>query len=751
MLFNSAWVSYKTGKPKRADDKYGTPAAYFRHDFAVDASALKSATLFVSALGVYKAYVNGEPVSNDYLSPGWVDYRKKLPLVRYDITDKLCEKNAIGVILADGWAVGHLGSNYTFKRCGYSERTEFTARIKIEYRDGRIEEIATDKNWRASTGAIRRSDIYMGEFVDLRLDLGAFSAADYDDTAWGYAEENTFKFSRNLYLEETKIPPIVTKHTFVPTLISKKKNLYLYDVGQNIAGVLSLEVKGEAGAKIVIRHGELLKDGKLYTENLRKAEATDTYILSGNGTEHLRPLFTYHGFQYAEIKIVGQAEICTVTAEAMYTDLDATGAFSCSDGIVNKIYENALWGQRDNFLSIPTDCPQRDERLGWTADAQIFAKSAMWNMNCRAFYEKYLGDVRDAQFGNGVIPCIAPVPPVGTCAYTGRDASAGWSEVIAQIPYDHFVMYGDEKVIRDNLPSLKKLISYYEVESPDGIRSGARAYGDWLSLGAPSDLSVISTLYYARAVGIAAFMCKVIKDTEEGYYKNLFEKIKSVFRQKFIDKNGVILSDTQSVYVIAYKFGIISKREAAKQLTRKFKETKGKLTTGFLGIKFLLPTLCDIGREDIAYSILTSTDFPGWGYSIKNGATTIWEHWDSYTVEGGIKSGMNSFNHYSFGSCVEWMYEYCLGIRPTEKGGFKKVIFAPVFDKSGKITSASGHYDTERGRITAAWEKKDAEFEYTVTIPFGMEYALEIENVAEVTEKRVDDTVVVCVRVTSQK
>ena len=716
MIFDSKWITYNTGEPKSSDDKYGNPSPYFRKVFKIS-GVIKKATLFISALGVYKAYLNGEEVYQDYLSPGWVDYRKKLPFMRYDITDRLSENNAIGVVLGDGWAVGHLGSNYAFKRCGYSDRTEFTALIRIEYTDGRTEDIISDKSWRASTGAIRRSDIYMGEYVDARLGLGDFSLFDYDDSKWDYAEEPVFKFSRNLYLCEMKVPPIVTKHIFKPRLVSEKDGKMLFDVGQNIAGVVSLTLRGERGTTVAIRHGELILDGALYTENLRKAEATDTYILSGDTKEHFRPLFTYHGFQYFEITTSGKVEICDVTAEAMYSDLEASGEFSCSDGIVNRIYKNALWGQRDNFLGLPTDCPQRDERLGWTADAQIFSKSAMWNMDCKVFYEKYLADIREAQLGNGVIPAVAPVPPVKSYAYTGRDAAAGWCEAIAEIPYAHYVMYGDKKVIRDNLPALKKLLEYYGTESPDGIRLGKGAYGDWLSLGTPSDISAVSTLYYARAAFLAKWMCEVIGDTEKDCYEELFERIKNTFRSRFIDKDGRILSDTQSLYAIAYKFGIIGLNEAKENLERKFIEDNGKLTTGFLGIKFLLPTLCDIGREDIAYSLITSTEYPGWGYSVVNGATTIWEHWDSYTEEGGIRKGMNSFNHYSFGSCTEWMFEYCLGIRPTENGGFTDVIFAPRFDRSGKITSAKGRYNTPFGEISVSWSELDGGFEYTVSAP----------------------------------
>ena len=736
MIFDSKWITYKTGECNSPDDKYGNPSPYFRRVFTADGRVAR-ATLFVSALGVFKVYINGAPVAGDYLSPGWVDYRKRLPYVTYDVTDMLAEKNAVGVVLGDGWAVGHLGSTYAFKRCGYSDRVEFTALLRIEYADGRVEELATDSTWRATDGAIRRSDIYMGEYVDARLALGDFSSPDYDDSAWGYAEECVFKFSRNLLLDPVKIPPIVVKHTLYPHPVSKKGNKTIYNVGQNIAGVLSLAVRGERGAIITVRHGELLSGGALYTENLRKAEATDTYVLSGVGVEKFRPLFTYHGFQYAEIAIDGDAKIVDVVAEAMYTDLAKAGEFSTSNEIVNKIYSNALWGQRDNFLGLPTDCPQRDERLGWTADAQIFARSAMWNMNCRAFYDKYLADVRDAQLGNGVIPAVAPVPPVGSYAYTGRDCAAGWAEAIAELPRDHYVMYGDEKIIRDNLPAAKRLLDYYAVESPSGIRSGRGAYGDWLSLGTPSDLSAVSTLYYTRLAGIVAWMCGVIRDGEEEKYTALFERQKRVFRDAFVSADGKIFSDTQSLYAIAYKSGVITIEEARRHLERKLNESGGRLEAGFLGIKFLLPTLCDIGRGDLAYSIITSTEFPGWGYSILNGATTIWEHWDSFTVENGIRPGMNSFNHYSFGSCVEWMYEYCLGIRPGVCGGFKSVTLAPVFDFSGKITFANGKYATPCGEIAISWEKKDDEFVYTAALPNAINVNIDLQNYRVI--KRTDD------------
>lgn len=742
MLFDSKWIYYNTGEYKTADDKYGNPSPYFRKTFVIE-KTVKKAILFASALGVYKLYMNGEEVSDDYLSPGWVDYSKRLPFVRYDVTKKLARTNAIGAVLGDGWAVGHLGSTYAFKRNGYSDRIEFTAMLHVEYADGEVLEIPTDESWKANSGAILRSDIYMGEYVDNRLNIGEFSCFDYDDSAWGNASLSVFKFSRNIYLDEVRVPPIVVKHIFKPELLRKKEGKYLYDVTQNISGVLRCVFKGERGTKIVIRHGEILSDGELYTENLRKAEATDTFILSGQGEEIFRPLFTFHGFRFAEIEISGNAEIIDVTAQAMYSDLKSSGSFFCSDELVNKVYQNALWGQRDNFLNVPTDCPQRDERLGWTGDAQIFCQSAMFNMDCRSFFEKYLTDVRDAQLGNGIIPAVAPLPPVGSFAYTGYDASAGWSEAIAEIPYTHYKMYADKKIVRDNLPALKRLLDYYEKESPTYIRGYAGRYGDWLSLGNPTDLSVISTLYYARAAYIASELCKVMGDCEEKYYAELYIKIKEAFREKFIDSEGRILSDTQSSYAIAYSFGIIDIENARKNLVRKFSEDDGKLTTGFLGIRFLLPTLCDIGRSDIAYKLITNREYPGWGYSVINGATTIWERWDSYTKENGIKKGMNSFNHYSLGSCTEWMYTYCLGIRPSfENPGCRKIDFVPHIDRSGKLTSASGHYDTDYGRVSVEWSRKGDIFTYKAIVPQEIQYSFSFPEMEIIAQSENENTFV---------
>ena len=742
MLLYSKWITFETGTDDGRKAKYGTPSPYFRKEFTIS-NKVKKAYVYISALGIYKLYLNGEAVSNDYFSPGWVDYFKKLPLIKYDITDKLREKNAIGVVLGDGWAVGHLGSNYAFERNGYSNRIEFTMTISIEYEDGKVEEIITDESWKASKGEIVYNDIYMGEYVDHRLSLGDFSVFGYDDQAWEQAKEAVFKFSRNLYLQEMDVEPIVTKHRLPVTEIVREGNRILYNVGQNIAGVLKCVCRGERGAQLVFRHGEILENGKLYTNNLRKAEAIDTFILSGDGTEVFRPLFTYHGFQYAEVEITGKVEIIDLVAEVMYTDLKSVGNFECSNSVVNQIFRNTFWSQRDNFMSVPTDCPQRDERLGWTGDAQIFCQTAMYNMDCERYFRKYLADVRDAQLGNGVIPCVAPVPPIEYYAYTGREAAAGWSEAVGEIPFCHYKMYGDKKVIRDNLPALKKLLDYYQADadsyrSGSYLRSGKGMYGDWLSVGAETDKDVIATLYYAHGAELAAKMCALIGDEEEQSYRELYQNIKRAFRDSYISGEGRIYSDTQSAYVIAYKFGIITKSEARENLRRKLEEDNHHLTTGFLGVKYLLPTLCDVGLEKQAYNLLTQTTFPGWGYSVVNGATTIWEHWDSNSAENLVE--MNSFNHYSMGSCVEWMYEYCLGIQPDEQvGGLRKVTFCPYVDFSGKINEAEGHYDSKFGRIEMRWKRTGDAVVYGVTLPQQIDVSFDFRGYSVMEQEKTSE------------
>ncbi len=745
MILDAFWINYETGEPKGALDRYGNPAPYFRKAFSLKEKP-KKAVLRLGAMGVVKAYINGEAAADDYMTPGFADYRKRLPVYEFDVTDRLGVNNAIGLVAGDGWAVGYMGND--MYRNNWCDRIFVMAELIVEYADGTKEKICTDDNWLVSTGEILRTDNYMGEFIDHRLDLGDFSAPDYDDSAWKtvaaitmedrfqsdkskrnydqYVDRDCalYRFNFNRKAELARQPFVTVKHRLSPINAYKDKNgNTVYDFGQNMVGVVSARVTAKSGTRLTFRYGEMLRaDGSVYTENLRRAEATDVYISAGGEKEKFRPLFTFHGFRYMEVATDGEAKIEDVTGEVMYTDLKKTGEFTCSDEVVNKLYQNVVWGQRGNFLSVPTDCPQRDERLGWTGDAQIFVGSAMFNMDCKAFYEKYACDLRDSQYGNGAVGGVAPHVPHFDYTEEGDRLAAGWADAITVIPYEHYVTYGDKRILTDNIGAMKAFVRFCRDTSDGLIRPEADNFGDWLNVGSETDKSVLNTLYFAYSASLTARACRIIGDCDEAEFAALYEDIRRAFRSAFVEADGTIKSDTQTAYLLAYAFGIATEDEIKSHLVRKIHEANDHLATGFLGVKFLLPVLCEIGESELCYKILTNRTYPGWGYSVVNGATTIWERWNSYTTEHGFGDvRMNSFNHYSFGSCCEWMFKYCLGISPVESDpGFRKVLVRPFVDFSGKLTSASGSYECAYGKIAVKWAVTGRTARYEIAIPAGV-------------------------------
>ena len=745
MILDAFWINYETGEPKGALDRYGNPAPYFRKAFSLKEKP-KKAVLRLGAMGVVKAYINGEAAADDYMTPGFADYRKRLPVYEFDVTDRLGVNNAIGLVAGDGWAVGYMGND--MYRNNWCDRIFVMAELIVEYADGTKEKICTDDNWLVSTGEILRTDNYMGEFIDHRLDLGDFSAPDYDDSAWKtvaaitmedrfqsdkskrnydqYVDRDCalYRFNFNRKAELARQPFVTVKHRLSPINSYKDKNgNTVYDFGQNMVGVVSARVTAKSGTRLTFRYGEMLRaDGTVYTENLRRAEATDVYISAGGEKEKFRPLFTFHGFRYMEVATDGEAKIEDVTGEVMYTDLKKTGEFTCSDEVVNKLYQNVVWGQRGNFLSVPTDCPQRDERLGWTGDAQIFVGSAMFNMDCKAFYEKYACDLRDSQYGNGALGGVAPHVPHFDYTEEGDRLAAGWADAITVIPYEHYVTYGDKRILTDNIGAMKAFVRFCRDTSDGLIRPEADNFGDWLNVGSETDKSVLNTLYFAYSASLTARACRIIGDCDEAEFAALYEDIRRAFRSAFVEADGTIKSDTQTAYLLAYAFGIATEDEIKSHLVRKIHEANDHLATGFLGVKFLLPVLCEIGESELCYKILTNRTYPGWGYSVVNGATTIWERWNSYTTEHGFGDvRMNSFNHYSFGSCCEWMFKYCLGISPVESDpGFRKVLVRPFVDFSGKLTSASGSYECAYGKIAVKWTVTGRTARYEIAMPAGV-------------------------------
>lgn len=681
-------------------------AVYFRRTFVLT-KEIKRVTVKASALGIFKFFFNGEEGADDLLSPGWTNYHKRLPYYVYDVTDRAAVgENCVGFVVGNGWAAGKIawfGKNF------YSDRPLLWCEIFAEYADGTSERFGADRAFKCSFGAIRENDLLDGENVNMNFDLGNFSLPRYDDLSWESATEYE---GCGGSLEEAIVPATRPHESFEGKFSGEINGIKVYDFSQNHAGVVRVRFgRTEKNAKITVIYGEMLEaDGGVYTENLRTAACTDTYICRGHD-DYFAPLFTFHGYRYCGIKTEGEAEIKEVYSVALYSDIRFGGAFVCSDKNVNRLFGNIVWGQKSNFLNIPTDCPQRDERLGWTGDAQVFCKTAMYNADARAFFKKYLQDVRDAQRADGMIDSVAPSVEEDFDRVNGAPA---WGDAIAIIPYECYCVYKDKSFIEDNLRAAKRWVEFCLNGSENFIRKTGWIYGDWLSVDDETDFGVIATLFMAESARLVSRMCAIAGDREEEKYARVYDSVKRAFLAEFTDGEGRIKSDTQACYLLAYAFGVLPKERVKSHLLRTLARRNNRLSTGFIGVKYLLPTLVELGERDLAYEMLTATDYPSWCYSVVNGATTVWERWNSFEKGKGFADRrMNSFNHYSLGSVGEWLYAYVLGIRYTEEG----VYVAPVVDGSGRITCAAGGCDSVYGRISSEWRVEGERIYLTLRLP----------------------------------
>ncbi len=707
-----SWIAYSTGNvPINA--LHGAPCPIFRKEFSLPKKVAK-ATLKITSLGIFDALLNGERFSEDFLAPGWTDYTKRIPYCEYDLTDKLKTDNVFDVTVADGWYTGRICWALRERYGKYP--LKLWAMLVIEFVDGSRQIIETDKSWKAAVSQVVYGDILCGEYRDLRIEPEFKNDVEIVEDKYSHL------------LEPLVSPPV----RLVETLPVKKLSDTLWDTEQNFAGIIRFRLKGTPGARIRFRYAEILdKDGKVYTENLRNARCTDYVILKGEGEEIFEPRFTYHGFRYIEATVEeGQAEVLEMVGRACHNDLKRTGEVRCDNPLINKIFSNALWGLRSNFVATPTDCPQRDERLGWTADAQVFCPTAMYLYDCKKFYEKYMIDIRDAQKKNGGVIHVAPTfgfAPI-------LSVSAAWADAVTVIPYHHYLVYGDKKILSDNLAACKKWIRFCKRHSFRGLRPPV-GFGDWLSIDNVTDKGFISTAYFAYSTRLVAEMCKVLGDREEKHYRALAEKIVAALKKKYY-KKGKIANDTQTAYVLACAFGFSTPEEVRDNLVRKLEENDCLLNTGFIGTRYLLPVLSEIGRSDLAFKLLGETRFPSWGYTVGQGATTIWERWDGYRSElpnPFQNAGMNSYNHYSFGACVGWVFEYGLGIRKSAAcPGEKNYVIKPVFDVTGTIKELSGTYND----IRVSWKVNKNTAEYRIAVPSGItcEYAFNERITEERTE-----------------
>ena len=708
------------------------PSPYLRRSFTLDAVP-ERARLYVTALGVYEVYVNGKRVGDDVLAPGWTDYGKRLRHQTYDVTALLREgENVLAVTLGDGWYVGQVGWHH---RQFYGDRPRLLACLKGE--GGGEALAATDGAWKVAFGPLLASDMLMGEGYDARREMPGWDAPGFDDSGWQAA--TSFDAPVGVALVGQNGPTIKKTEEISPVEEPKRQgNAWIFDLGQNLVGWARLKVKGPAGATVRLRFAETLKggpaakDGPIYTENLRSAAQTDYYTLKGDpGGETWEPRFTFHGFRYVEVTGLPETPTReTITGVVVHSDCPRTGDFECSDPLINQLQKNIDWGWRGNSVDVPTDCPQRDERLGWTGDAQVFIRTACFNRSVAPFFDKWLVDLIDAQGKEGGYPSVAPDILSGG----GRvDGGPAWADAGVICPWTLYLAYGDTAVLARQYDSMARFVGYLEETAKDNVRcwdgGGYHCYGDWLALdgsgktvgGTPFDL--IGTAFYAHSANLLSKAAAVLgKDADAARYRGLFETVRDTFQKRWVTDTGLVFPGTQTAYVLALHFDLMPEalRPAAMEnLVRDIEKRGNKLSTGFVGAVYLPHVLTNGGRPDVAFKLLHQQQWPSYLYAVTQGATTIWERWDGWTHDKGFQdAGMNSFNHYAYGAIGDWLYQRVAGIDVDEaRPGYKHVVLKPHPAGSG-LSHAKAHLDTAFGRVESGWRVEgEKSLTWEVTVP----------------------------------
>ncbi len=714
LLWPGNWKASWIISTVKEDTDISQPAQMFRHEFTLDKKVIR-ARAYVTAHGLYEMYLNGEKVGDQLFTPGWTSYHKRLQYQVYDVTQQLKKgPNAVGALVGDGWYRGYLA--FHGNRNTYGSKLALLMQIVVQYSDGSRDTIVTDGSWKSSTGPVRASDIYNGETYDARLEDPAWKRPGYDEKEWqGVRVENYPK--DNLVASEGLPVKRIEEVVPVKVLVTPQGDTVV-DMGQNMVGWIRLKAEGPAGTVIVLRHAEVLdKEGNFYTKNLRSAKQTDTLILSGRGEEVFEPHFTFHGFRYVAVKgYPGGVTTDKLRGIVIHSAFEPTGMFSCSDSMVNLLQHNILWGMKGNFLDVPTDCPQRDERLGWTGDAQVFAPTACFNGQVAPFYRKWMKDFIADQQAQGQVPHV--IPDVLSKNGKGASASAGWADAAVIVPWTVYVNYGDEKILEDQYASMKRWVDYQAMRAgKDYLWNNDFTFGDWLAYntnrsdypGATTDKDFIEQVYFARSTLLLAKTAEVLGNDEDAwYYRELFSKIREAFRKEYLTPDGRLSPNTQTAYVQALDLGLIPPDLADSSAARLATDVKkfGHITTGFLGAFLINPVLSATGHTDVAYMLLLRKKYPSWLYPITKGATTIWERWDGIKPDGTFQDpGMNSFNHYAYGAIGEWLYRYVAGLMPDEKApGYKHFFVRP--QPGGGLTFATASLETHYGKASVYWEKK---------------------------------------------
>jgi alpha-L-rhamnosidase len=709
------------------------PVVALRRGFDIK-KPVRSALLYATALGAYKFHLNGQTVGDQILSPGWTDFRQRVTYQAYDVTSMVTHgSNAVAAYLAPGWYSTPLewvgqGNNYG------NTPPALKAQLRIEHTDGSVEWIATDDSWKADLSPIQSAEIYNGETYDARKEQPGWDKSGFSDARWSPV---AMIEPHEVQIDWQSFQPIRATRSVEPISVKKLKNgSFIYDFGQDLAGMARISVHGKSGTDIRLRFGEVLNaDGTLYVENLRNAKATDHFILSGHGTEEYQPLFTFHGFRYLELSGVDAAPpLGSVKAIVLHTDAPNTVELKTGSSMVNKLWSNILWGQWSNFVGVPTDCPQRDERLGWSADAQVFWRAASYNMDLAAFSRKYAADLRGTQDDTPMYGIYAP----GTTK-PNPGFGSGWSDAGVIVPWTSWIQTGDQKILAENWDGMQRYLAAIESANPDHLwkENSGIAFGDWLSPEGRTSQVLISTAYWAYDVMLMKQMAHALgKDADEQKYSNLFVKIRTAFNHEFVRSDGFVgilnqsapsgstktsgdqaLAETQTGYVLALHMNLLPEDlqdKATKRLVNRIAANGDRLGTGFLGTPYLLEVLTEGGFPDVAYKLLLNETYPSWGYMVKHGATTMWERWNGDAMRD--QPGMNSYNHYAYGAVAEWIYRYAAGIdTDATDPGFHGILLHPNFN--AKLGSVDFSYESPYGKVSSNWKKSGHSTLWNVMIP----------------------------------
>ncbi len=698
------------------------PSPMFRKEFNLG-KQIASARLYITSMGLYEAEINGEKVGDQVLTPGWTSFHSRVQYQTYDVTGMLSTgANAMGVTLGNGWYRAFRGFRPNAEKLG-KESLDLLAQLEVTYTDGTKEVVLTDESWKSSMGPIRRSVIYDGETYDARLEMPGWSKAGFDDSDWKGTEE--VRNDKNLIVYPASDPMRKLEELTPIEILVTPEGDTVVDMGQNMVGWIRLKVDCPKGTTITLRHAEVLdKEGNFYIKNLRSAKQTNTYICKGGGQEVYEPYFTFQGFRFVDISgYPGEVTKDMLTGVVVNSDLEKTGSFTCNDSLINQLQHNIVWGQKGNFVDVPTDCPQRDERMGWTGDCQAFAPTACYNMNCAGFYTKWLRDLAVDQHEDGAVPHVIP-------NVLGRGGAHGWQDAATIVPWTVYQWYGDVRILEEQYESMKALVEYMRTQAGDAYiwKPTERQFGDWLAFatirsdypGATTDKDLLASAYFYHSTNIVRKTAKILgKDEVARDYEELMGKIKEAYANEYITPNGRMSSNTQTAYVVALSFGLIPnslEEVAAKRLAADV-NTFGHLTTGFLGTPDLCHVLTKYGYLDEAYKLLYNTNYPSWLYPVTQGATTIWERWDGQKPDGSFQNaGMNSFNHYAYGAVGDWLYRKVAGIDiDPAVPGFKSIIIKP--HPGSEMNYVIATHDTPYGKVSSAWEIKEGKFTLTVNIP----------------------------------